>query len=284
VVKFLSTDGKPTGEKAIDMRGTGRMEIEEKRFFVYVGGELMLYENGSEPLWKTKLADEPELLGIGLDDDDVMFSIFSGRGARGTIGAPRRVVSGGDAIAMKTQKGIVVLDAKTGQTRWTRAGLAVHNLSVGPDGAVYATVDIDKDVANVGEAATFRPAVVAHGGFNFPSEKITVLLRLDPKTGSTVWGVKYIGRHLIIQEKDVLVVDSIEKMHPMTGSQMFENHLAVRSLKPKNGKDNWLVLQKADIRQAELVDKTLFMVITDEPPAGRDDPKQNYKMQVISQK
>jgi outer membrane protein assembly factor BamB len=288
-LRFISpADGKPISQKALDLPGATELEIIGTKLFVLSGQQLMVFESGTEPVLKTKLLDTPmpfasEGLGISSLNDSPLAAMGAGTMGSSSV-AGRKFANGGDAIAMKTAKGILTLDGKTGQQKWVRSGIPAEHLAVAPDGSVYATITLSKDEANKGEAATFRPAVVTEGGFPFPAEGITALLKLDAKTGKTLWGVRNIGRRVMFPEKDLYVIDTVEKVHLFSGNEMFAGHLAVRSLAPRSGKDNWLIMEKAELHHLQFVDKKLFLVITDEAPAGRVNPKCNYKMQVIEKK
>ncbi len=252
-LRFLSlADGSLTGQKTMALSAGGRLQKLGDRFCVVAGPEVWVYDKGQDPALKVKFP-----------------------------GNVRSVAMGGDTIAATTDKGVVALDAATGQQKFVRDGLQVKRVHVGPDGSVYVSAEVPKGDATKGEAEKYRLATVAVGGFSFPSETVAAFLKLKPKTGETAWGVKYIGEQVYFAETEILVVDTFEKLHLFAGGEPFAGHLSLRSLNPRNGKDRWTYLAKADLYHKEVVGKKFFVVISEDPPAGRFNPSCNFKMQYV---
>lgn len=276
-LKFLSPgEGSVLGQKALDLLPDATLDTAGKRLAIVSGNQLLLFENGIEPTLRLTLPDNPmspSVIEDASEDDD----------SSGIVRSTKLVV-GGNVLAIKTEKGVVALDVDSGQTMWTRADVNAENLAVGPDGSVYATVEIPKEAATKGDAEKYRIAVIAEGGFNMPNAAVTTMLKLDAKTGKTLWGVKNIGRRVLFVGKELYVVDTLSKLHLFSGSDMFAGHLSVRGISPRNGKDDWTYLAKAQLYRLQLFDRKLFLVVAEEAPAGRTNPSCNYQLRVIEKK
>jgi outer membrane protein assembly factor BamB len=275
-LKLVSpADGSMTGQKQLNLPGRPELAKIGDRLCLVAGNQLLLFESGVEPTLTVTLPDQPEALSVMQDDSDEE----EGRSYQRVF-----LLLGGDSMAMKTSKGVVALDAKTGQQKWVRSDVNAESLAVGPDGSVYATVGIPKAEANKGAAQKYRIAAVADGGFNMPDEAVTTLLKLDAKTGKTLWGVKNIGRRVMFAGREMYVVDTLSKVHLFSGSDMFAGHLSVRSISPRNGKDDWTYLAKAQLYRMQLIDRKLFLVVAEESPAGRMNPTCNYQLRILEKK
>lgn len=249
------TDGSVLSEKQLSLPGGGTLKEVGRYLALVSGNQLQVFQDKAEPLWTATLAGPPDS--------------FAG---------------GGDVIAVAASDGVSAYDARSGQKTWTRAGLTVERLAVGPDGAVYATVSVPKDAAQQGEAKDYRLAPVTTAGFGFPGEDILCFLRLDVKDGTTDWGVKNIGRSVMFGDRHVYVLDEVTRVQLLASQGPFVGHHAIRCLSPRNGKDVWKYLKQGDVYHHELVGRKIFLVSAEDPPAGRFNPSCNYNIQIVESK
>ncbi|MCG3148036.1 MAG: hypothetical protein PCFJNLEI_01478 [Verrucomicrobiae bacterium] len=248
---FSVTDGRLLGEKTIRVPYDVKLQPVGHALAVVSDTELQLYREQAEPVWTVALPAEPEHIDVhaGL-------------------------------LLVATESGVVAFDAQTGVARWRRPGLRATAARIGPDGAVYVTVTMKKDEVKAGEAANFRVAGVKVG-VSGATTAYRVLLRLDPQSGQTLWGVRNIGDEVLFDGDQLFVVDRVHDMN-LLADQIMVGSYSVRQLAPRTGEDLWEFLKAGDLYHCTVVDGHVVAVTSSDPPTGRSNPTCPYELVVIA--
>ena len=254
-LRFVSAiDGHPIGQTTLELPGYLRFEKFDNLLCAVAGPQLLAFGDNADPDWKATLP-----------------------------GDARDLAAGGGVVAALTDSGIVALDAKTGQTKWTRTGLDAAKVAVGPDGSVYVTIQLSKEQALQGEAEKYRIADIAKGGMGTPHPPYTALVRLDPATGKTVWGLRNIGQTVFFVGDKLYVVDHLEQTN-LLAAQVFIGGHSVHCLASRTGKILWSYVKTGELHQEELAGNQVFVVTSDDRPAGTEHPTQGYNLVLIGAK
>jgi outer membrane protein assembly factor BamB len=254
-LQFVSaTDGHVLGEQSLALSEAPRLERVGDLLCVLAGHELVVLGSGAEQKWKATLP-----------------------------ATPRHLAGGGGLVIVATEQGVAAFDATTGQSKWNRTGLNAENVAVGPDSGVYVTIELSKDQAGQGEPAKFRKADIQRGGMGAPLPPFTALVKLDPRTGKTRWGVRNIGRRLYFEGDKVFVVDPLEQTNFLANQIMVGGH-SVRCLSARSGKEFWSYVKTGDLHHSEVAGSRVFLVTADDAPGGRIRTSCNYQLQLIEGK
>lgn len=238
VTLVSAVDGHVLGEAKMKLEYGARLIKVGSQFAVVSGQDLFLLKDDASTLWKKDFS--------------------------ATIAA---VESGGGMLLVATDSGITALDGKTGEEKWTRAGLPARKVVCSPDGQFYATITISKDESTTGEAKDYRHArVMEVGGIGGSVEdRFRVLLRLDPKNGKTLWGVMNIGDNLFFNSGNLFVLDRIDQVN-LIANQAGVGNYSARRLNPRNGDDIWRLLKPGDLYHYTMCQGKMTVVTADDPP------------------
>jgi outer membrane protein assembly factor BamB len=255
-LRFQSLTGGAPSEASVELAGAPHFVAVADLVFLAGGRDLLAFESGPQPVWKASLP------------------------------APfARIDGNGGVIAVACGDSVVALDAKSGQQRWMRDGLKARRLAVGPDGAVYATLEIPAKQAKTGEAKDYRWADVSEGRRLDPRAPVTVLLKLDRQTGRTRWGVKNIGQHVRFEGDTMFAFDSVDVTDFLAAASPFVNYFSVRSLAPRTGKDVWAYTRTGSLAQHDAHAGNAFVVFTEGTGLGtRDRPLAAFQLQIVERK
>jgi outer membrane protein assembly factor BamB len=248
-------DGKSVATQTFALVGFAALEHVGEYLCVRSRDRLVMLKSGAEPIWEKPLDAKPQ-----------------------------RLASGGAVLAVATEKNLVAYDIATGRERWSRAGLEIEQLAVGADGAVFATVRVSSEEAKQGEAAKYRLTGFPGAGMTDPRAPVTVLLKLDPDSGKTLWGVRDVGRDLKITPEGIYAFDHVTQLNLLASQGPFVGYYSVRCLKPQNGKEAWAYEGRGDLYHHELAGKKVFLVTAKDPPEGRANPRCNYDLQTVERR
>ncbi|HUJ72113.1 MAG TPA: PQQ-binding-like beta-propeller repeat protein [Verrucomicrobiae bacterium] len=257
VLKFYAlASGATQGQTTLALAGVPRVEQVDQLLCVVGRRELFAFADGTEPAWHATLPVTPQLLAAG-----------------------------GDTLAVATKNGVVALDAKSGKQRWSRDPLRAERLYVGPDGVVYVTSSIPRSEFVASEAKTFRIAEITDSGPLDPQAPVTVLRRLDPKTGRTNWGVRNIGREVVFAPHAIFVFDWTRQIRLLANAGPFVTFHSIHCLLPKNGKDLWGYVRTGTLHDHVVRDGKAFLVSSDEVPLGSpQNPSFAYQLCLVERK
>lgn len=252
IVQFVSLDGRSTSRKTLALAGWPKPHVLGKILCLVAGPDLVAFEKGPEPLWQTTLGGAVEL-----------------------------IAAGGDLTVVQAGDDLVALEVRTGKPRWTRNGLKAIQLAVGADSAVFATMEMPKGQAGSGDAARFREAAITTTGKTLSYGREIALLKLDATSGQTRWGVKNIGRDLVVTDKELYTFDRAERQDLIGSQDLVAIEHAVHCLAPSNGKDRWSYIARGDLHHHEVIGQKVFLVTAQEAPTGRHNPACNYQLQLV---
>src|SRR5262249_20656443 len=154
---------------------------------------------------------------------------------------------------------------------------------VGPNGDVYVAIELSKEKVHEGEAEKYRIAEVDKGGMGAPHPPYITLLRLDPQTGKTLWGVRNIGRNVLFAGDQLYVIDPLEQTS-RPANQVFVGGNSVQCLPPKSGKVLWSYVKTGDLYHHELDGKKVYLVTADDRPASYEHPSLSYNLLLVEAK
>ena len=252
---FALADGHTIGQTNLSLSGRPQLEQIGSHLCLVSGKDLTAFDNGASPAWQVTLPSQIESIG-----------------------------GGGSLILAATSEGLTAINAGSGQQKWTRKDLPARGpMAIGPDGSVYVTIALPKEKEQVTEAKNFRNAEIAAVGSRIPGEPITTLLKLDPQTGKTRWGVKNIGRHLLFSTTGVYVFDAIQQIN-LLANQMAVGTFSVQVLSPRNGKEMWAFRKASDLCRFQMLSNQVFLVTDDDAAFGREHPTRNYQLQLVEAK
>lgn len=248
--------GAADGQSTVALAGYPHLESLTKLTCVVAGREVLAFAGGTEPLWRVTAPGVPQLLA-----------------------------DGGDIVAVATKDKILALDANSGKQRWSRDVVHPQRLSVGPDSAVYAMLSYSHEEYQGSEARKFRIEDISIGGPLDPRAPIPILVRLDPKTGKTAWGVRNIGQEIVFGSNVIYVFDSTTELRLLSNTGLFVGYHSIHCLRPRTGKEVWTYLKAGDLHDHTVKDGKAFLVITEGPALGRrEDPHYNYQLCMVERK
>jgi hypothetical protein len=245
------TDGRLLVEKILTVPYGTRLLPAGDNIAVVTATAIQIFRDQPEPIWTANLP-----------------------------GAPEHLAAGGDLLLVLTAEGVLAFDAKSGAEKWKRTDLNGTHARTGPDGGVYVTVAMSKAQFNSGAAEKFRMADVRRGLIGPPS-RYRALLRLDPQTGQTRWGVRNIGEELLFDGDKLFVIDRVHDMN-LLANQIMVGSYSVRQISPKSGKDVWMFLKAGDLYHCTTVHGVVVAVTAADPPSGRTNPSCPYELVVIA--
>jgi outer membrane protein assembly factor BamB len=248
--------GSTEGQSTVALAGTPHFEPLARHVCVVAGREVLAFADGPEPSWRATIP-----------------------------GVPLFLAEGGDVVAAATKDRIIALDANSGKLRWSRGGIRPQRLSVGPDGAVYAMLSYSRDEFAGSEAKTFRIEEISIGGTTDPRAPVVVLVRLDPKTGKTAWGVRNIGQELVFGRDAIFVFDYTVELRLLSNTGLNVGYHSIHCVSPKNGKELWTYLKAGDMHDHTIKDGKAFLVVTEGTPLGTPArPQYNYRLCMVERK
>jgi len=247
------TDGRLLVEKVLTVPYSARLMPAGDAIAVVTSSELQLYRDQPEPLWQASLPATPE-----------------------------HVIVGGGMLLAVTEAGLFAFDAKTGAERWKRADLNAQSANLSPDGDVYVTVAMSKEQFKSTESEKFRLANIRIG-VTGPASSYRALLRLDPQTGQTRWGVRNIGEELLFDGDKLFVIDRVHEMN-LLADQIMVGSYSVRQIVPSSGKDKWAFLKAGDLYQSAAANGGVVVVMAVDSPSGRSRPRCPYELVLIAGK
>ena len=95
---------------------------------------------------------------------------------------------------------------------------------VGPDSGVYVTISLEKNEIQQGEAKKYYTADILRGGMGKPLPPFRALVKLDPQTGKTRWGVRNVGQKLFFEGDKLFVIDKLEQTSLLANQIMVGGH------------------------------------------------------------
>ncbi|HUK83678.1 MAG TPA: PQQ-binding-like beta-propeller repeat protein [Verrucomicrobiae bacterium] len=254
-VTFVTpTDGRVVAEESLSVSGFPKVEALGNLLVMIGDQELVVFGDDGKLKWKATMPAEPQ-----------------------------EVAHGSDLLVVTSEQGVVAFDANSGQQKWTRTGLKAGNVVIGPDSGVYVTISLTKAEIQQGEAEKYRIADIVRGGMGMPLPPFRALVKLDPRTGKTRWGIRNIGDKVFFDGDKVFVVDELEQTNFLANQIMVGGH-SVRCLSARNGKELWSYVKTGDLYHSEVAGSKVFIVISEDPPSGRQRASCNYQLQLVEAK
>ncbi len=244
-------DGATTAETKLAFTDFPRAQVWGDRLILTGGRDLAVFDSIGTPRWQKQLAAE-------------IVTVAHGAGA----------------LAVATENTVTLFDRDTGDLRWTHPDIEAENLTIAPDGSVYAHIFLTADQAKEHEKA-YRPAKVALGGMTIPFASVPVLLKLEARDGNIRWGVRNIGEHVLVAGSKLFVADSTEQLNLLAATGLFQGYYSVRQLNPRTGADVWRYIAKGALVNAHILGDTPFIVAMTDPPTGRQNPVGTYLLQIV---
>ncbi|HXI84965.1 MAG TPA: PQQ-binding-like beta-propeller repeat protein [Verrucomicrobiae bacterium] len=256
-VRFRSLEtGTETGHQTVSLKHTPQIQQIDRFTCLVAGRDLLVFENGNEPLWQSTLP-----------------------------ASVRLVAAGGDVFAVAAGDQVIALDAKTGKQKWSRAKLKPTRLVVGPDGGVYATVTLSKPDFTQNEAKSFRIEDTSTDGTTDPRAPVTFLMKLDPQKGSTSWGVRNIGGEVVFIKDKAYVFDTVVEMRLLSDTGPQVTYHSIHCLSPRNGKEIWTYIKTGDVHEHVILGDSVFLIVTEGSVLGsREHPSYNYRLCMLERK
>lgn len=256
-VRFRSLEnGTETGHTSVSLKRPPEIEQVDRFAYVVSGRDLLVFEDGTDPLWQTTLP-----------------------------ASGRLVAAGGNIFAVAAGDQVIAFDTKNGQQKWSRKNLKASRLFVGPDGGVYATVKLPKNEFMQSEAKKFRIEDTSTGGTTDPRAPVTFLVKLDPKNGSTSWGIRNIGGDLVFVKDNVYVFDTTTEMRLLSDTGPTDTYHSIYCLTHRNGKKVWGYVKTGTVHEHAILGDKVFLVTTLGTPLGtREHPENNYRLCLVEPK
>jgi outer membrane protein assembly factor BamB len=254
-VQFVSpADGHVVGEGSLSFAGYPQVQACGDLLVISADHDLALFGDDGNLKWKTELPARPIAVGCGTN-----------------------------LVAVTSEQGVAAFDAKSGKQKWTRTGIKAGNVVVGPDSGVYVTISLEKNEIQQGEAKKYYIADIVRGGMGRPLPPFRAVIKLDPQTGKTLWGVRNIGHKLFFEGNKVFVVDKLEQTSMIANQIMVGGH-SIQCRSARNGKELWSYVKTGNLYDSEVASGKVFIVMADDPPSGRDHPSCNYQLQLVGAK
>jgi outer membrane protein assembly factor BamB len=256
-VRFRSLEnGTETGHQSVSLKHTPQIEQVGRFVCLVAGRDLLVFENGNEPLWQLTLP-----------------------------ASARLVAAGGDVFAVAAGDQVIALDAKTGKQKWSRDKLKPSRLFVGPDGGVYATITLSKPDFLQNEAKNFRIEDTSTDGSTDPRAPVTFLMKLDPQKGTTSWGVRNIGGEVFFIKGNAYVFDTVVETRLLSDTGPQVTYHSIHCLSPRNGKGIWNYIKTGDVHEHVILGDQVFLTLTEGNVLGsRQNPSYNYHLCMIERK
>lgn len=224
----------------------------EKSLVLVGGRHLAVFDRIGEPRWQHQL--DAEFVTLTVNDN---------------------------ALAVATLQSVTLLDLHTGQQRWRATDLQTENLTLAPDGSVYAFVVLSSEQAKAHEKQ-FRAAPVAPRGLGITvRDAVPALLKLDARDGSIRWGVRNIGQYVLVTDDSLFVADDTDRVNLLAPAGIIETYYSIRQLNPRTGADLWHIIDKGSLADAHLLGRSPLLVVLPHPPAGRINPTGSYRLQLV---
>ncbi|HUJ09240.1 MAG TPA: PQQ-binding-like beta-propeller repeat protein [Verrucomicrobiae bacterium] len=254
-VQFVSpTDGRVVGEGSLSFSGYPEVQSFGNSLLISAEHDLAVFGNDGVQKWKTELPANS-----------------------------RGIAGGGKLVVVTSEQGIVAFDADSGKQKWTRTGFNAGNVVIGPDAGVYVTISLEKNEIQQGEAKTYFIADILRGGMGHPLPPFRALVKLDPQTGKTRWGVRNIGQKLFFEGDKLFVVDRLEQTSLLANQIMVGGH-SIQCRSARSGKELWSYVKTGDLYGSDVANGKVFIVMADDPPSGRERVSCNYQLQVVEAK
>ena len=254
-VQFVSpADGHVVGDESLTLAGYPEVQAFGNSIVISADRDLAVFGDDGKLKWKTELPARPS-----------------------------EVACGGDLVAVTSEQGVMAFDAKSGKQKWIRTGLKAGNVVVGPDSGVYVTISLEKNEIQQGEAKKYYTADILRGGMGKPLPPFRALVKLDPQTGKTRWGVRNVGQKLFFEGDKLFVVDKLEQTSLLANQIMVGGH-SVDCVSARNGKEFWSYVKTGDLYDSEVAGGKVFIVTADDPPSGREHTSCNYQLQLVEAK
>ncbi len=257
ILHFRSLEtGTETGNRSVSLRRAPQIVKIGQLTCLVAGRDLLVFEDGNEPLWQVALP-----------------------------ASARLVAAGGNIFAVAAGDQVIALDAKTGQQKWARNKLKPGRLFVGPDGGVYATVTLSKPDFQQSEAKDFRIEGTSTGGTTDPRAPVTFLMKLDPQKGSTAWGVRNIGGELVFAKDNVYVFDTTVETRLLSDTGPSVTYHSIHCLSPGTGKGVWNYIKTGEVHEHLILGDSAFLAVTEGNMLGsRENPSYNYRLCLLERK
>ena len=257
VLQFYAVaTGASLGQSTVALAGVPRVEPLAKLVCVVAGREVLAFRDNTEPAWRVTLPAAPQLLA-----------------------------EGGDVVAIATKDRVLALDANSGTQRWIRDKVNPQRLFVGPDGGVYAMISIPRPEFDQSEAKKFRIEDISIGGTTDPRLPVTALVRLDPKSGKTAWGVRNIGRELVFAPDAVFVFDSTTELRLLSDTGLNVSYHSIHCVSPKSGRELWTYLKTGEMHDHTIKDGKGILVTTEGTALGTPaHPSYTYRLCMVERK
>ena len=116
-----------------------------------------------------------------------------------------------------------------------------------------------------------------------PLPPFRALVKLDPQTGKTRWGVRNIGQKLFFEGDKLFVVDMLEQTSLIANQIMVGGH-SIQCRSARNGQELWSYVKTGNLYNSEVTGGKVFIVMSEDPPSGRERSSCNYQLQLVEAK